>query len=169
MKREARELRDRICRCYFEMHVSEGRETFCASAYTVAERLGVTEKEVLGIWEKEGLDSDVRTPQERHPAYCRYLERQERMERHNDKERHRWNYRYVNSSLLSNVLRNDKLITLETACKKLRQQGVEKVEKGRVEKSLEFLVQTHFAKAYCKDGIRKYALPGYKPEVISSD
>lgn len=65
MKREARELKDRICRCYFEMYVSEGPTTFCASAYTVAKSLDISEKEVLKIWEKEGFDPDVRDPLER--------------------------------------------------------------------------------------------------------
>ncbi len=159
MKREAREFRDRICRCYFEMYFSEGKETFCASAYTVAKKLAISEKEVLKVWDEEGFDSDVRTPQERWLPYCKYLERKESIERHNDKERHAWNYPYTNS-LMSGVLRNDMAITLETVCKKLRQQGRD-VEKAKVEKNLDFLVSHHYVNKYRMggiDGTEKYKL-----------
>ena len=159
MKREARELKDRICRCYFEMYVSEGPTTFRASAYTVAKSLDISEKEVLEIWEDEGFDSDVRNPQERWPLYCKYLERKENREKRNTKGRYAWNYPYTNS-LMSGVLRNDMAITLETVCKKLRQQGRD-VEKAKVEKNLDFLASHHYVNKYRiggTDGVEKYKL-----------
>ena len=167
MKREAREFRDKICRAYFGLYVTEGPKTFCASAYTAAKWLGISEKEVLKIWEKEGFDPDVRDPPERWPLYCKYLERKENREKRNAKGRYAWNYPYTNS-LMSGVLRNDMAITLETICKKLKQQGRD-VEKAKVEKNLDFLMSNHYVNKYRIDGTEKYKLATATYEEAKND